>query len=302
MNKISTPLVSIIIPVFNGSNYLGEAIDSALSQTYSNIEVIVVNDGSEDNNLTKNLALSYGKKIRYIEKSNGGVSSALNEGIKHMNGKYFTWLSHDDVYLPEKIEQQISFVINNKLKVVYCNYIFINDLGHNINIKPLVKEFIEYDLAFQLLIGYPINGCTVMIEKSVFEKVGIFNIDLKHTQDYDFWVRILKFYHFNFLDIVVMKSRIHPLQDSNRNLERHHECDELYVKIARFFIEQKPVNNLLLFKGFKSLIRRGYYASSVMCFSGISSFSFKVVSILWFQFFLIFATVRKVKNILKPSK
>ncbi|MEG2610188.1 MAG: glycosyltransferase family A protein, partial [Bacilli bacterium] len=70
--------VSIVIPVFNGANYLKEAIDSALAQTYKNIEIIVVNDGSNDEGRTKDIAISYGNKIRYYEKENGGTSSALN--------------------------------------------------------------------------------------------------------------------------------------------------------------------------------------------------------------------------------
>ena len=81
MNRINNPKVSIIIPVYNGSNYLANAIDSALAQTYKNIEVIVVNDGSKDEGATERIALSYGDRIHYYAKSNGGVSSALNFGI-----------------------------------------------------------------------------------------------------------------------------------------------------------------------------------------------------------------------------
>lgn len=94
----SLPLFSVIIPVYNGSNYLSQAIDSVLEQTYQNIELIVVNDGSTDNFETRNISLSYGNKIRYFEKDNGGVSSALNFGISKMLGKYFCWLSHDDFF------------------------------------------------------------------------------------------------------------------------------------------------------------------------------------------------------------
>lgn len=73
-----TPLVSIIIPVYNGSDYLEEAIESALNQTYKNIEIIVINDGSTDNGATEMIALKYRDQIRYFHKTNGGVSSALN--------------------------------------------------------------------------------------------------------------------------------------------------------------------------------------------------------------------------------
>ena len=118
------PLVSIVIPVYNGANYMREAIDSALAQTYSNIEIIVVNDGSNDDGKTREIALSYGDKIRYFEKDNGGVSTALNLGIQNMRGKYFSWLSHDDVYLPDKVQAEIDALrqAGDMSRVVYSNW------------------------------------------------------------------------------------------------------------------------------------------------------------------------------------
>ena len=104
------PLVSIIIPVYNGDLYLKEAIQSCLNQTYSNIEIIVVNDGSTDGGKSAQIAKEFEGQIRYFEKENGGVSSALNYGISKMRGEWFSWLSHDDLYLPEKIEKQINAV------------------------------------------------------------------------------------------------------------------------------------------------------------------------------------------------
>ena len=101
------PKVSIIIPVYNGAEFMREAIDSALAQTYPHIEVIVVNDGSRDDGATREIALSYGDRIRYFEKENGGVSSALNLGIRNMTGDYFSWLSHDDAYLPDNVQASV---------------------------------------------------------------------------------------------------------------------------------------------------------------------------------------------------
>ena len=90
------------------SNFLREAIDSALAQTYDNVEVVVVNDGSTDENATEEIAKSYGDKIQYYHKVNGGVASALNLGIEKMKGSYFSWLSHDDKYEKTKIEDQVN--------------------------------------------------------------------------------------------------------------------------------------------------------------------------------------------------
>ncbi|TFG59465.1 MAG: glycosyltransferase family 2 protein, partial [Deltaproteobacteria bacterium] len=80
------PLVSIVIPVYNGSDYLREAVDSAMAQTYADVEVLVVNDGSDDGGKTEAIALSYGDRIRYFRKENGGVASALNLGVREMRG------------------------------------------------------------------------------------------------------------------------------------------------------------------------------------------------------------------------
>ena len=102
------PKISIVIPAYNASNYLAEAIDSALAQTYPNVEIIVVNDGSKDDGATERIALSYGDKIRYFSKENGGSSSALNTGIANMTGEWFSSHSHDDLYLPEKLEKQVA--------------------------------------------------------------------------------------------------------------------------------------------------------------------------------------------------
>src|SRR5688500_7068290 len=101
------PRVSVVIPVYNGANYLAQAIDSALAQTYPDGEVVVVDDGSTDERATERIARGYGHRIRYIRKENGGVATALNAGIEAMTGDYFSWLSHDDMYLPDKVALQV---------------------------------------------------------------------------------------------------------------------------------------------------------------------------------------------------
>lgn len=118
------PLASIVIPVYNGADYLKEAVDSALGQTYPNCEVIVVNDGSADGGRTERAALSYGDRIRYFSKENGKVSTALNLGLKNMRGEYFAWLSHDDVFYADKIEKQIQAMERSgrRMAAASCNF------------------------------------------------------------------------------------------------------------------------------------------------------------------------------------
>ena len=132
------PLVSIIIPVYNGSNFLREAIESALSQTYTNIEIIVVNDGSDDAGVTKAIMDSYGDRISSYHKKNGGVASALNFAVGHMKGDYFSWLSHDDLYHPEKVRSQVQTISNSgeSNAVIYSDYVlFENDIANGTVVK-----------------------------------------------------------------------------------------------------------------------------------------------------------------------
>jgi glycosyltransferase involved in cell wall biosynthesis len=211
------PLVSIIIPVYNGKNYLNEAIESALNQTYSNIEVIVVNDGSNDSGETEKIALSYGKKILYYSKENVGVASALNHGILKMNGEYFSWLSHDDKYYREKIKKQIDLLrkLSNRIVVVYSDSIEFSNISSKtklINAKKLCnnKSFLYF-----LTTNTSIHGCSLLIPRKVFEKVGMFDVNLKYTQDYEMWFRIAKEFEFIHLNEPLVLSRAHSNQGSN---------------------------------------------------------------------------------------
>lgn len=104
-----------------------EAIDSALNQTYKNIEVIVVNDSSKDN--TEEIAQSYGDKIRYFSKENGGVATALNLAIKEAKGEYISWLSHDDVYYYYKIQKQIELLakLEDKNTILFSDINLIDE-------------------------------------------------------------------------------------------------------------------------------------------------------------------------------
>jgi glycosyltransferase involved in cell wall biosynthesis len=227
------PKVSIVIPVYNGSNYLASAIDSALSQTYSNIEVLVINDGSRDNGLTEGVAQSYGDKVRYYRKENGGVASALNAGVKMMTGDYFSWLSHDDIYFPNKIETQINTLtmMNSKDIVLYSNWEHIDGNSISLGNRIIEPEYITRSL--YAVMNCVINGCTLLVPKKCFDQIGLFDESLPTTQDYDLWFRIARKYEFVHIPEVLVKYRIHPDQDSHKHPEHMKEQNELHTNFNK---------------------------------------------------------------------
>lgn len=235
------PLVSIVIPVYNGSNFMRIAIDSALNQTYKNIEVIVVNDGSVDS--TDAIARSYGARIRYFSKTNGGVSSALNVAISNMKGQYFSWLSHDDVYYHEKIEKQISFVTKSENRtVVYSGSDLIDRKGNVIKQGMGTKSF-EKPLVFQLLHDRFIGGCSLLIPKLAFDEVGMFDEELKAIQDYDMWFRMIKSnFEFKCLPIVTGATRIHSQQTS---IAQQEMCAREDYVVYKDIISKMPISLLV---------------------------------------------------------
>lgn len=214
------PLVSIIIPVYNGENYMREAIDSALAQTYKNIEVIVINDGSNDGGKTDEIAVSYGEKIRYFKKENGGVSSALNLGIEKMQGEYFSWLSHDDAYTSDKIQKSVEALKNctDKNVLVYCRSVHIDKNSVPLKSKKNNTEgeskFISWEEGLRELFEVgAYGGCNFLIPKSAFDISGGFNEDLRFIQDVVMWNKMFfnKFSVLKIPDVCVM-SRIHSNQ------------------------------------------------------------------------------------------
>ena len=209
------PLVSIVIPVYNGSNYLREAIDSALGQTYPNVEIIVVNDGSTDDGRTAGIALSYGNRIRYVEKTNGGVATALNRGIREMRGEFFSWLSHDDVYYVEKIARQMATLgeTEDDKTILHCNYDVIDHASRTVG-RGAIDNF-ALNNAILSIVGTYVNGCSMLVPKTAFEEAGLFNESLTNSQDNELWLRmVMNGYRLRYVPDILIKSRKHAEQGS----------------------------------------------------------------------------------------
>ncbi|WP_224983482.1 glycosyltransferase [Geomonas agri] len=232
------PRISIVIPVYNGSDFLREAIDSALAQTYRNIEILVVNDGSRDDGKTEAIAVSYGDKIRYFPKQNGGVASALNHGIREMTGAYFSWLSHDDLYYPAKTEEQVRLLETlGRETIIYSDFEYIDSKGNFLGIKKAGAAQ-SHGIKYSLVMEGSINGCTVMIPRQCFDKVGLFDESLRTTQDFDMWFRLAAQFPFCHQPLHLVKSRVHPNQGSLTIPGHQVEQDDLYCNAISTFCDK----------------------------------------------------------------
>lgn len=238
---MSHPLVSIIIPVYNGARYLREAIDSALAQTWPCCEVLVINDGSTDAGATEAIARSYGERIRYFAKPNGGVASALNLGIAQMRGEFFSWLSHDDVYLPHKVASQMRLVetlfpAERASLFLFGAYTLINARG-----RPLRAFRPNCGLVarapFYAVFKHMINGCTVLISKTLLLRAGGFN-NLPTTQDYDLWFRLLRLTRPRCQAEPILLSRQHPEQGF-RTPQARQEAARTFIRLMSALTEEE---------------------------------------------------------------
>ncbi len=181
------PKVSVIIPTFNRADLLAQAIDSVLSQSYTDFELIVVDDGSTD--ATQALLSRYRGRIRYLFQENRGVSAARNLGIKVARGRYICLLDSDDLWLRDKLKEQIRLMKGDpKIRVSYTDEVWIRG-GKRVNQGKRHRKYSGWILR-KLLPLCLISPSSVMIERGVFEEVGLFDESFPVCEDYDLWLRI----------------------------------------------------------------------------------------------------------------
>jgi glycosyltransferase involved in cell wall biosynthesis len=220
MKTSSTPCISVIIPTYNRCWILKEAIDSVLSQEYTDFEIIVVDDGSND--ATAALLSAYGDQITTIYQGNSGVSAARNAGILMAKGKYVAFLDSDDMWLPEKLSCQVDF-FQSHAEAVICqtDEIWIRN-GVRVNPKNRHKKpsGMIFEPSLQLCLVSP---SAVMIKKSLFDAVGLFNEAFPACEDYDLWLRIGLYYPIYLIERhMVVKRGGHDDQLSrNPGLDRY---------------------------------------------------------------------------------
>lgn len=184
---MNNEMVSIIMPVYNGERYIGTSIESVLSQTYLNWELLIINDNSNDK--TKQIVKGYQKKDSRIKiynlKTNNGVANARNIGIENSRGKYIAFLDSDDIWLSEKLEKQIQFMKENNYKFTFHLYRHFKDEKVS---NKLIKA--PYKLSYNDALKGNVIGClTVCIDAESVKKVIM---PLARHEDYITWLNVLR--------------------------------------------------------------------------------------------------------------
>lgn len=211
---LKNDIVSIVIPTYNRANLIYYSIDSALNQSYKNIEVIIIDDGSTDN--TKDVCMKYGDRVAYFYKPNGGIASALNYGIKVMKGTWFKWLSSDDVLTSDAVEKLLAATKSTGGHIVYSDFDMIDD--NNNYLYTVREEHCKdyYEFASRLWFNFIGNGSSIIIHRSCFDVVGLFDESLRFHEDLDWWLRACMVHGYMFYHVpeILLKYRKHSQQTS----------------------------------------------------------------------------------------
>jgi glycosyltransferase involved in cell wall biosynthesis len=262
------PTISIITPTYNAEKTIAQTIQSVLEQTYTDFELLIINDGSTDRTLDI-ISTFEDPRIQVFSYPNAGHSISRNRGLEKASGDYISFLDADDIWVPQKLEAQLKALqMNTSAAFVYSwsNFIAENGdflrKGHyfraegNVYLKLLVRNFIE-------------NGSNPLIRKQVFTTVGVFNPTLKAAPDWDMWLRIAKEYEF----ICVPEAQIlyrESAQSVSSNLERM-EASGLQIIAENFttapahlqHLQKESLGNLYLYLTSRSLTSAGFQRKQI---------------------------------------
>jgi len=201
-------MVSVIIPAYNSAHYLKIALDSVLNQSFSDLEIILVDDGSTDN--TKGLLNDYSdERIQYYYKENGGLSSARNYGIERAKGKYLAFLDADDIWEHNKIEEQIKCLEEQKnISIVTCNFQYIDKEGRELKVFNMRARYPKdgFNL-YNLLRCCFLIPSSILMKREIIDGLGVFNEDYDGAEDIEYFLNVLEKYELGLIDKVLLKYR-----------------------------------------------------------------------------------------------
>lgn len=230
------PEVSVIIPTYNSASFIGDAVESVLNQSFTDFEVLVIDDGSTDD--TEKALEQYASSVRYIRQPNGGVAAARNRGIAESRGRLVAFLDADDTWFQSKLERQVAALGQHRnFRACYSAYTVVDSKLSPTRIQRSERrgKALEDLLTRGNVIG---SICTVVCERSMFSEVGGFDPALSQCADWEMWIRLAMHTDFLYLDEPLVTYRQH-----NSNMSRSApllEHDSLMVLEKGYAIPNLP--------------------------------------------------------------
>lgn len=238
------PAISVVMPVYNAANFLKEAIDSILNQTFRDFEFLIFNDGSTDN--SRDIVLAYNdSRIQFFDDSiNQGYTKRLNSGLALAQGKYIARMDADDIAFPERFERQYAFMEANQ-EIAVCgtffNFIGSKDAYRNFNwVSEIDPDLVNINLLFDCAICHP----TVMIRKDILQLSEIqYKVDCEPSEDYELWISLSKEFKLANLDDCLLHYRISDNQVSNNSNHQQRNNKFIFIRqqLRRLHIEPTAV-------------------------------------------------------------
>lgn len=231
---MSDPLVSVVIATYNAARFVSEAVASVLGQTFQDLELHVIDDGSTDNTSSALRQFEADRRFHYHYQDNQGQARAKNAGIRLSKGRFVAFLDADDLWKPSKLEQQLPAFQDSDVGVVYSDVIYIDECGRELQ-RPK-RRYYEGWVTEHLFVENFVNFNSAVVRRECFDRVGLFDESLTMAIDWDLWLRISLIYRFAFLDETTFYYRIWPGQMS-RNFRTRYDC---VVRIMRRFLASHP--------------------------------------------------------------
>jgi len=203
----SAPRVSIIMAVYNGQEYLNIAIDSILGQTFKDFELLIIDDGSRDD--SADIIKGYGDpRVKYVYQDNQGLAGALNTGLRHAAGEYVARMDCDDISYPERLQLQVEYLDKHRTVALLGTCFDLIDLDGRI-IDRSYHLTRNQDIYDEFLVRNPFGHGTIMVRRSILEKVGVY--DREHPiEDYELWWRIARKFETANLPEFLYGWRVNP--------------------------------------------------------------------------------------------
>lgn len=256
------PKVTVVIPAYNSMAYLPETLDSVLKQTFTDFEVLIIDDGSTDHTAAWASEIK-DPRVKLISQLNKGVSAARNTGISHAQGEYIAFLDADDTWHPTKLERQVQrFEAEPEVGLVYTWTLWVDQQGNSIG--SVSASHVEGFVWEKLLLGDVVgNGSSAAIRRSCFDKVGLFDTELSGTADCDMWARVSAHYPLAVVKEILVYYRQHP-SGMSRDYEKMAQNSRLeidkkfaHVPFEMLYLRPRAYGHALLWLAWKIMFDGG---------------------------------------------